>query len=149
MKISESGSESASNSDQVKKASYGVGDASFQAAGGIEGIVRLVDEFYDQMCIRDDAKTIRSMHADDLSESREKLALFLSGWLGGPKLYREKYGPIRIPAAHGHLDIGIQERDAWLLCMQKALDLQPYQEDFKRYLLEQLFVPAERSRNRD
>jgi len=149
MKISEPGSESVSNSDQLKKTSYGIGDASFQAAGGIEGVTRLVDEFYDQMCIRDEAKTIRSMHADDLSESREKLALFLSGWLGGPKLYREKYGPIRIPAAHSHLDIGIQERDAWLMCMQKALDVQPYQEDFKHYLLEQLFVPAERSRNRD
>jgi len=138
-----------SNSDNENKAPYGVEAASFQAAGGIEGIRRLVDEFYDQMCTLDEAKNIRSMHADDLSESREKLALFLSGWLGGPKLYREKYGPIRIPAAHGHLDIGIQERDAWLLCIQKALDVQPYQEDFKHYLLEQLFVPAERSRNRD
>lgn len=39
--------------------------------------------------------------------------------------------------------------DTWLLCMWKALEVQPYAQDFKRYLIEQLFVPAERSRNQD
>jgi len=45
--------------------------------------------------------------------------------------------------------LGAKERDAWLLCMQRALAEQPYADDFKQYLIEQLFVPAERSRNRD
>lgn len=128
---------------------YGDGDASFQAAGGIEGIRRLVDCFYDQMIQAPEAKTIFAMHSDDLTLSRDKLARFLCGWLGGPKLYREKYGSIGIPRAHNHLDIGPSERDAWLFCMEKALDQQPYDPAFKRYMLEQLFVPAERSRTRD
>ena len=89
------------------------------------------------------------MHPADLTESSEKLARFLSGWLGGPKLYREKYGPIRIPAAHAHLEIGPAERDAWLACMETALKSQPYKDDFKIYLMQQLYVPAERSRTRD
>lgn len=127
---------------------YGQGDASFQAAGGQQGLRKLVDAFYDQMEILEQARVIREMHAQDLSVSRDKLALFLCGWLGGPKLYREKYGAIGIPKAHSHLAIGTAERDAWLLCMEKAIDLQPYAEDFKRYLLEQLAVPAERSRTR-
>ena len=41
---------------------------------------------------------------------------------------------------------GIEESEAWLLCMQKAVDLQPYEADFKVYLMEQLRVPAERIR---
>lgn len=130
------------------KKPYGTDDASFQAAGGVEGIRKLVDAFYDAMEVLPEAKTIRDMHPDDLTESRDKLARFLSGWLGGPKLYREKYGSIAIPRAHNHLDIGIDERDAWLLCMEKALEDQPFADDFKTYLLEQLFVPAERSRTR-
>ena len=128
---------------------YGDGDTSFQAAGGEEGIRQLIDDFYDIMDTLPEARGIRDMHPQDLTGSRDKLARFLCGWLGGPKLYREKYGRIQIPRAHNHLRIGIHERDTWLLCMWKALGAQPYEEDLKRYLIEQLFVPAERSRNQD
>jgi len=38
------------------------------------------------------------------------------------------------------------ERDMWLDCMQESLEKQPYPDDFKVYLLEQLKVPAERIR---
>ncbi len=136
----------AMSTEENLKPAYGQGDTSFQAAGGQEGLRQLVDAFYDQMEQLAEAKTIRNMHAEDLTVSRDKLALFLCGWLGGPKLYREKYGAIGIPKAHRHLDIGFSERDAWLLCMEKAIALQPYAAEFKIYLLEQLAVPAERSR---
>ncbi|NJM13097.1 MAG: group II truncated hemoglobin [Synechococcaceae cyanobacterium SM1_2_3] len=128
---------------------YGVGDASYQAAGSEIGIRRLVDDFYDIMDKHPDAKNIRSMHPQDLIVSRDKLARFLCGWLGGPRLYAEKYGPIRIPQVHSHLKIGRDERDAWLFCMQEALKKQPYAAGFKKYLMEQLYVPAERSRNHE
>lgn len=129
------------------KPQYGVGDASFQAAGEEAGIRRLVDAFYDAMESLPEAAVIRAMHPQDLTMARDKLARFLCGWLGGPKLYAEKYGSIHIPKAHGHLPIGIDERDQWMLCMRHALRRQPYADDFKAYLLEQLFVPAERCRN--
>lgn len=128
---------------------YGEADASFQAAGGEKGIRLLVEEFYRQMGSLPEAKKIFDMHSDDLEMTIDKLTRFLCGWLGGPKLFNEKYGQIRIPVAHKHLAIGTTERDAWLLCMEKALETQPYNDDFKAYLLEQLFVPAERSRNQD
>lgn len=125
---------------------YGHGDASFQAAGGIEGITALVERFYAWMDVLPQAREIRRMHPDDLTTSMDKLARFLCGWLGGPKRYQEVYGPIRIPAAHAHMSIGPHERDAWLECMRRAIDEQPYTEAFKAYLLEQLAVPAERVR---
>ncbi len=133
----------------MSKQQYGEGDTSYQAAGEYEGLTKLAERFYFHMDNLPEAKTIRDMHRDDLTESTEKLARFLSGWLGGPKLYREKYGPIAIPRAHSHLGIGTAERDAWLLCMEKALAEQSYAEDFQQYMLKQLFVPAERSRTRD
>ena len=128
---------------------YGSKDASFQAAGGEAGIRCLVDAFYDEMDRADYAADIRAMHPQDLDISRDKLTLFLCGWLGGPRLYAEKYGGISIPSAHAHLDIGLAERDAWLRCMKVALDKQDYAPNFKLYLLEQLSVPAERVRKRD
>ncbi|GAA3933538.1 group II truncated hemoglobin [Litoribacillus peritrichatus] len=133
----------------TEKLPYGTADASFQAAGEYEGIKQLVDDFYTVMSSIPEAKTIRDMHPDNLEESRDKLTRFLCGWLGGPKLYSEKYGAIRIPVAHRHLDIGPAERDAWLACMQIAVDKQSYHADFKDYLMKQLYVPAERSRNKD
>ena len=125
---------------------YGTLDASYQAAGQLEGLSKLVDALYDYMNTLPEAKTIRAMHPADLSESRLKLTYFLSGWLGGPKLYQEHFGSIAIPRAHQHLKVDGPERDAWLLCMQKAAADQNYSPEFKRYLLEQLAVPAERIR---
>ena len=125
---------------------YGVEDASYKAAGELAGITKLVNAFYDYMEQLEEAKIIRAMHPSDLTVSRDKLICFLSGWLGGPRLYAPKYGQISIPQVHRHLSIDSPERDAWLLCMKKAADDQPYQDTFKKYLLEQLFVPAERVR---
>lgn len=124
---------------------FGEGDASFQAAGGVAGIERLVDDFYAIMDEAEFAREIRRMHSADLATSRDKLARFLCGWLGGPKRYGEKYGPIQIPAAHAHLRIDAAERDAWLECMRLAIARQPYAPEFADYLLHALRVPAERT----
>ncbi|CAA0125208.1 Group 2 truncated hemoglobin GlbO [BD1-7 clade bacterium] len=127
---------------------FGEGDGSFKAAGGEAGLQSLVADFYRIMGERPDARRVHDMHSDAEAVSVDKLARFLSGWLGGPKRYREKYGKIHIPQAHRHLDIGVEERDAWLNCMKEAIDLQPYAPEFKTYLITQLRVPAERSRTR-
>lgn len=123
---------------------YGFSDTSFQAAGGIDGIRQLVDDFYLEMDTLPEAVIIRKMHKTDLSESRDKLTLFLCGWMGGPGLYHEKYGGINIPRDHAHLPIGEAERDAWLLCMERAIAKQNYSPEFSTYLLAQLKIPAER-----
>ncbi|MCP5201539.1 MAG: group II truncated hemoglobin [Gammaproteobacteria bacterium] len=125
---------------------YGEDDASFQAAGGEDGLRHLVDDFYDIMDSLPLAAGIRAMHPADLAVSRDKLARFLCGWLGGPNRFNEKYGPITIPGAHRHLDIREAERDAWLVCMKLAIDRQDWAADFKDYLLRALVVPAERTR---
>ena len=41
---------------------YGVGDASYRAAGGIEGLRRLVDDFYRCMDELPEAAAVRAMH---------------------------------------------------------------------------------------
>ena len=121
---------------------YGTGDASFQAAGGEADIRQLVDDFFDRMGADERFATIYAIHPEDKDVSRDKLARFLCGWLGGPKRYNEKYGAISIPEVHAHLAIATAERDLWLTCMAETVELQPFAADFKKYLMEQLFVPA-------
>ena len=105
---------------------YGVGDASFQAAAGEAGIFKLVNDFFDRMESDERFSTIWHMHPDDKEMSRDKLARFLCGWLGGPRLYNEKYGAIGIPRVHAHLAIATPERDQWLTCMSESVQQQPF-----------------------
>lgn len=118
----------------------------YHAAGELAGITRLVDDFYVNMDTLPEAEIIRKMHPQDLAESRKKLTYFLCGWLGGPKLFSEHYGPISIPGFHKQFPIGSDERDAWLFCMQQAIAVQPFDDPFKEYLLAALRIPAERVR---
>ncbi len=128
---------------QLNEHGYGVGENSYNAAGKQSGITALVDAFYLNMDTFLEATTIRKMHSDDLSASRKKLTYFLCGWLGGPRLYSQHYGGINIPSFHKHFKIGTPEMDAWLFCMEKAIEAQPYATSFREYLLAQLRIPAQ------
>lgn len=123
---------------------FGEGDASLQAMGGEAGVAALVDRFYDLMDTLPEAAPIRAMHASDLSLAKEKLTVFLVGWLGGPKRYAARWGQIRIPAAHARLPIGAAERDQWLLCMDGALAQMDVTPAFAAYFRAQIRVPADR-----
>ena len=56
--------------------------------------------------------------------------------------------PSAFPRVHAHLAIATPERDQWLTCMRESVEKQPFADDFKQYLMEQLFVPAEAVRRR-
>lgn len=94
----------------------------FESIGGEVKVRALVDRFYDLMETKAEAAGILALHPPDLQSSREKLYLFLVGWMGGPSLYVQKYGHPRLRARHLPFAIGESERDQWLLCMKQALE---------------------------
>jgi hemoglobin len=93
----------------------------YERLGGAAGVRALVDRFYDYMDSLPQARDIRAMHPDDLQSSREKLFLFLSGWLGGPPLYMQQHGHPRLRMRHLRFVIDDSARDAWLECMNRAI----------------------------
>lgn len=93
----------------------------YQIVGGEEGIRRLVTRFYEIMDTEPKVAALRALHQPDLSEAREKLILFLSGWMGGPQLYVERYGHPMLRARHSPFPIGESERDQWVYCMVRAM----------------------------
>lgn len=93
----------------------------YELLGGETGLRALVDRFYDFMDSSPEASRVRAIHPDDLSESRNKLFMFLSGWSGGPPLYMQTIGHPRLRQRHMPFPIGKAERDEWLWCMEKAL----------------------------
>lgn len=122
-------------------------ETSYEKAGGEVGLRKLCEDFYVEMKTLSEAQKIFSVHKEDLEIITDKLCLFLCGWLGGPRKFFEKYGPIHIPQAHQHLVINEEERDAWLLCMRRALNKQNYSLDFIEYLNQQFKIPAEKIRS--
>jgi len=123
---------------------YGTADGSFLAADEEAGIRELVSDFYRIMHADERYSRLSDMHKSDIQLSIDKLSVFLVGWLGGPKLFREKYYPISIPQAHQHLKVSNTEMEQWLGCMADAIALQGYSESFAEYLNTQLRVPAAR-----
>lgn len=102
--------------------SFGPDHTPYDALGGDERVRALVDAFYDHLDRDERFKPARDQYPADLTEPREKLYEFLSGWLGGPQLYMEKRGHPRLRARHMPFTIGQAERDAWLACMNQAMD---------------------------
>jgi hemoglobin len=122
--------------------------STYELIGGEKGVRELVDRFYDLMDQLDEVKELRAMHAKNLKGSREKLFLFLSGWLGGPDLYVQKYGHPRLRARHMPFSIGIAERDQWMLCIKRAMEEMGLDETLRQPLGEALWKTADFMRNR-
>ncbi len=121
----------------------------FEKLGGDAGVRRLVDRFYDLMDALPEAKIIRDLHPANLSGSRDKLYKFLSGWTGGPQLYIQEYGHPMLRARHLPFPIGAAERDAWMMCMTRALDETEMDSITREHLKQSLFKTADHMRNRD
>jgi hemoglobin len=96
--------------------------SAFDYLGGQSVIDRIVDDFYSRMDSLPEAQAIRAMHAADLAPINTVLKKYLAEWLGGPKNYSAERGHPMLRARHLPFPIGIAERDAWLACMNGALD---------------------------
>jgi hemoglobin len=110
----------------------GAASSAYAAIGGAEAVRTLVDRFYDLMDLEPAYAGIRALHPTTLEGSRDKLTWFLSGWLGGPDLYVQRFGHPRLRARHLPYAIGTAERDQWMACMAQAMrecDVEPALQD--------------------
>jgi hemoglobin len=119
----------------------------YERIGGIDVLRRLVDRFYDLMDEDPDYYGIRKLHPDDMAESRNKLAWFLSGWMGGPPEYTDRFGHPMLRRRHMPYAIGEAERDQWMACMIRAMDDIGVASDLKQELTAAFFKTADFMRN--
>lgn len=121
----------------------------YDRVGGADAVRALVDRFYDLMDSDPACAGIRGLHAKSLGSSRDKLYMFLCGWLGGPPLYVERFGHPRLRARHLPFPIGVAERDQWLSCMARALDEAGLDDELRRQLARAFAQTADHMRNSD
>jgi hemoglobin len=97
----------------------------FALLGGAERVRALAEKFYDLMSEREPA--LAALHACEVDgrvarEPRDRFALFLIGWLGGPQDYIAQHGHPRLRMRHARVIVDVAMRDAWLRCMSAAMD---------------------------
>lgn len=102
--------------------------------GGEAALRALVERFYGYMETMPELAAVRAMHPADLSGSKQKLFMFLSGWLGGPPLYWEAFGHPRLRMRHLPFVIGRGDSEQWLAAMRRALRETPMDGVFREKL---------------
>lgn len=120
----------------------------YDVLGGETKVRELVDRFYDLMEMEPEFAGIRAMHPTPMDGSRDKLYWFLSGWLGGPQMFVERFGHPRLRARHLPFSIGIGERDQWLQCMERAMRDVGVEPRLHDALMESFAQTADWMRNR-
>jgi len=120
----------------------------YDIIGGEARIREMVDRFYDLMDLEADFALLRSVHPPTLDNARDRLAWFLTGWMGGPDHYIERFGHPRLRARHLPFPIGTQERDQWLRCMAWAMEDVGISEELRLRLMESFYQTADWMRNK-
>ncbi len=109
----------------------------FELVGGADRVRALVEKFYDAMSDLEPA--LAQLHECDPDGKvargpRDRFALFLIGWLGGPQDYIAQHGHPRLRMRHGRVAVNIAMRDAWVRCMQAAMDAENIAGEVRAFL---------------
>jgi hemoglobin len=109
----------------------------FERLGGAERVAALVERFYDHMSEHETA--LARLHPVDARGhvarvNRDRFALFLIGWLGGPDDYVRQHGHPRLRMRHGRVLVDEAMRDAWLRSMTAAMDAEGITGDVRQFL---------------
>ena len=109
----------------------------FELLGGPDKVRSLVEKFYDVMSDRE--PVLARLHPCDpdgrvARVPRDRFALFLIGWLGGPDDYVEQHGHPRLRMRHGRVPVNVAMRDAWLRSMTAAMEELEIRGDVRGFL---------------
>jgi hemoglobin len=122
----------------------------FALLGGADRVRALVESFYDLMSDREPAlsRLHRCTPEGRVDRySRDRFALFLIGWLGGPQDYIAQHGHPRLRMRHAGVPVGTAMRDAWLRCMTAAMDAQQLAGPVRAFLDGRFAEVADAMRN--
>ena len=91
----------------------------YQAIGGHDTFVRLVDRFYRGVATD---PVLRPMYPEDLGPATERMRMFLEQYWGGPTTYSDQRGHPRLRMRHAPFAVNTEAREHWLTHMRAAVD---------------------------
>lgn len=117
----------------------------YEDIGGADTLKKLVQVFYTLVAAHPELAPI---FPKDLTETKEKQYKFLTQFLGGPPLYSQEYGHPMLRARHMPFPITPKRAEAWLSCMQSALDKIDLQGPSRDFFFQRLIQTAYHMVNR-
>jgi len=122
----------------------------FEQLGGADRVRALVEKFYEVMSEREPALAKLHPCTPDgrvAQPSRDRFALFLIGWLGGPEDYIAQHGHPRLRMRHARVPVDENMRDAWLRSMSAAMDAEGVAGELRSFLEDRFAEVADFMRN--
>lgn len=116
----------------------------YDAIGGFDTIEILVGNFYKRV---EKHPLLYPIFPDDFPETARKQTLFLTQFFGGPRLYEEERGHPMMRRRHLPFPITPSRRDAWLACMEEALEETAIEEPYRSAIFDRLTLTANHMMN--
>ncbi|MFB1081360.1 globin [Jeotgalibacillus sp. JSM ZJ347] len=102
-------------------------------------LTELINAFYTRV---GNHPELQSIFPDNLTETARKQKQFLTQYLGGPQLYTEEHGHPMLRARHLPHEITPSRADAWLSCMNEAMNETGVEGEFRDALYYRLTLTA-------
>lgn len=112
----------------------------FEAIGGQEAIDRIIKGLYERIGKH---PALIAVFPEDLTESARKQRLFLTQFLGGPPIYTEDRGHPMLRRRHLPFEINQERKEAWLECMNGALEEAEIEEPYRSIIFKRLAMTAQ------
>lgn len=116
----------------------------YQAIGGHSKVEELVKAFYKRVAVHPDLIPI---FPSDLTETARKQIQFLTQFFGGPPIYMEEHGHPMLRRRHLEFPITPTRKDAWLECMDAALNEVKISEPYRSAIFDRLTSTAHHMMN--
>lgn len=111
----------------------------YEAIGGEAVVEQIVNSLYKHVAQHE---ALIPIFPEDLTETAYKQRLFLTQFFGGPNLYIQKIGHPMLKRRHLPFEITFERRNAWLECMDKALDEADVEEPYRTAIFDRLSLTA-------
>jgi hemoglobin len=111
----------------------------FEQLGGDQVLEPLLDAFYNNVYAH---PMLSPLFDSEMEEVKRKQRMFLTQFLGGPPLFSMEFGHPMMRARHMRFPITPAHAEAWLGCMEKAMDEIQLTGPLRDYFFERLTQTA-------
>ena len=105
----------------------------FEAVGGLDTFIDLVDHFYLRV---ETDEILRPIYPDDLEPGKRHLAMFLAQYFGGGPIFSSERGHPRLRMRHAPFAITVEAADRWAGHMAAAIRDQGHAPEVEAAMLD-------------
>ncbi|MGG4145926.1 globin [Paenibacillus algorifonticola] len=111
----------------------------YEALGGDRSLRLIVEAFYPKVQAH---PLLGPLFPEDINPVMEKQHMFLTQFFGGPTLFSDAFGHPMMRARHMPFEITPERAEAWLDCMNRALQEVGIEDELRQFVIERLSGPA-------